>query len=301
MSTMINSTSSNKLTDTVGILGLGIMGLAIAEHLTKAGWEVVGFDPDPTQKKMAIALGVNMKPATENVVSNVGILLSSLPNQKALDQSIDAIINTENNVSVLVDLSTLELECKLSNLRRLDIAGVSFLDCPISGTGAQALTADISIYASGCVDAYNFCKPVLQDFANHIHYLDEFGNGTKMKFVANLLVAIHNIATAEAMLLGERCGLNPQDICKTIATGAGTSRIFELRAPLMAEQAFDPPTMRLDLWQKDMALISDFAKDTGASTPLFKATSSIYEAAIKRGLGQQDTAAIYAVMAQLTN
>jgi len=299
---MPNSTSASKLTDTVGILGLGIMGLAIAEHLTTHGWKVVGFDPNPLQQTKASAAGVGLKDQATDVASEANIILSSLPTQQALDQTIDAIINCpKNRVSILADLSTLKLECKLKNLERLNNAGVTFLDCPISGTGAQAQTADISIYASGCSDTYHFCKPLLQDFAHHLHYLGKFGNGTKMKLVANLLVAIHNVATAEAMLLGKGCGLDPQEICETISTGAGSSKIFELRAPLMAEQEFDPPTMRLDLWQKDMELISDFISESGVSTPLFNATSSIYEAANQQGLGQQDTAAIYTVMDKLTD
>jgi L-threonate 2-dehydrogenase len=299
---MINSTSASKLNNTIGIFGLGIMGLAIAEHLIAHGWTVVGYDPDPLQQKKASTSGVRLKSQAIDVVSEADIILSSLPNQQALDQSIDAIVNSEKSqVSILADLSTLKLECKLSNIDRLKRAGVTFLDCPISGTGAQAQTADISIYASGCSTTYDFCKPLLQDFANHLHYLGKFGNGTKMKFVANLLVAIHNVATAEAMLLGKGCGLDPQEICDTIATGAGSSKIFELRAPLMVEQEFDPPTMRLDLWKKDMELISDFIKESGVSTPLFKATSSIYDAANEHGLGKQDTAAIYTIMDQLSD
>jgi len=299
---MINSTSASKLNNTIGIFGLGIMGLAIAEHLIAHGWTVVGYDPDPLQQKKASTSGVRLKSQAIDVVSEADIILSSLPNQQALDQSIDAIVNSEKSqVSILADLSTLKLECKLSNIDRLKRAGVTFLDCPIIGTGAQAQTADISIYASGCSTTYDFCKPLLQDFANHLHYLGKFGNGTKMKFVANLLVAIHNVATAEAMLLGKGCGLDPQEICDTIATGAGSSKIFELRAPLMVEQEFDPPTMRLDLWKKDMELISDFIKESGVSTPLFKATSSIYDAANEHGLGKQDTAAIYTIMDQLSD
>ena len=284
----------------IGIIGLGIMGSAIANQLTTLGWQVAGFDPDPIQQKIAGDMGVSIKSHPKDVVCNAEIILSSLPNQQALNDSIDAIIDTKNNnLKVLADLSTLELECKLSSRKRLLGAGVSFLDCPISGTGAQAKTGDLSVYASGCEEAYGYCLPLFRDFTSSVRYLGECGNGTKMKFVANLLVAIHNVASAEAMLLGERCGLDPQDVCETIAMGAGSSKIFELRAPLMASRKFEPPTMRLDLWQKDMALISEFVARSGAVAPLFTATSPLYDAAIKNQLGAQDTAAIYSVLAQL--
>ena len=283
----------------IGIMGLGIMGSAIANQLTTLGWQVAGFDPDPIQQKIAADMGVSIKPHPKDVVCNAEIILSSLPNQQALNDSIDVILDTKNsNLKVLADLSTLELEGKLSSRDRLLGAGISFLDSPISGTGAQATTGDLSIYSSGCEEAYQYCLPLFRDFTSSVCYLGECGNGTKMKFVANLLVAIHNVASAEAMLLGERCGLDPQDICDAIPMGAGSSRIFELRAPLMASQKFEPPTMRLDLWQKDMALISEFVATSGAVAPLFTATSPFYEAAIKNQLGAQDTAAIYSVLAQ---
>ena len=288
-------------TPVIGILGLGIMGSAIANLLAKAGLDLVGFDPDPIQQELAKDMGVSMRPGAEAVVRDAEILLLSLPSHHALNDTVDAVVRANTSIRALVDLSTLELEHKLTNLTRLNTIGVPFLDCPISGTGEQAKTGDVSVYASGCEEAYQHCRPLLQLFASSLHYLGEFGNGTKMKLVANLLVAIHNIATAEAMLLGERCGLDPLDICKTIADGAGSSRIFELRSPLMAKQGFEPPTMRLDLWQKDMSLISKLVSESGTVAPLFDTTVPLYEAAITSQLGQQDTAAIYTVLAQLAD
>lgn len=285
-------------TTCIGILGMGIMGSAIANQLTNAGWQLVGYDPNPNQQEIASELGVDVRTSAAEVVQDAEIILSSLPSDQALDESVNVLVNTPgNSVRYVVELSTLTLECKSANLKKLTALGIDFLDCPISGTGAQAQRGDASIYVSGSETAYAFCQPVFEDFACSRHYLGAFGNGTKMKFVANLLVAIHNVATAEAMLMGERCGLDPDVISKTIAAGAGTSRIFELRSPLMANQAFLPATMRLDLWQKDMALIAEFAAQMGATTPLFSTTSALYEEANDRGLGQQDTAAVYSVLA----
>ena len=115
----------------------------------------------------------------------------------------------------------------------------------------------------------------------------------KMKFVANLLVAVHNVATAEALSLAVQCGLDPQQVYDVISSGAGTSRIFELRGPMMVDEAYEPATMKLDVWQKDMALIKDFAQQANANTPLFDTTAPLYELAIKLGLGEQDTAAVH--------
>ena len=107
------------------------------------------------------------------------------------------------------------------------------LDCPLSGTGAQARTKDLVVYASGDAQAIQGLMPVFADFSRQAHDLGAFGNGMKMKFVANLLVAIHNVASAEAMVLGMKAGLDPAQIFKLIQSGAGNSRVFELRAPMM--------------------------------------------------------------------
>jgi L-threonate 2-dehydrogenase len=140
---------------------------------------------------------------------------------------------------------------------------------------------------------------VFARFARASHYLGAFGNGSRMKFVANLLVAIHNVASAEAMVLGIKAGLDPEAVVKVIADGAGTSRVFELRAPMMARGDYQPPSMKIDLWQKDMAVIGDFARSLGVATPLFAASAPIYNAAIGQGLGGDDTAAVCAVLEQM--
>ena len=294
-----SETAANERFKCVGVLGLGIMGSAIARNLIDAGRSVVGYDPDEAQRTKAVAIGVDLQDNAADVAAKSDLILLSLPDSEALNESVAAITDRSKSQfsgHILIELSTLDLQCKLSNRDRLAEAGISFLDCPISGTGAQAVTGDIAVYASGDSYTHEQCLPVFQDFARSVHYLGEFGQGTKMKFVANLLVAIHNVATAEALVFGTRCGLDADMLCEVIEAGAGSSRVFELRSSLMASGVYDPPTMKLDVWQKDMALIADFAADIGTPTPLFSATSSLYSAAVKKGLGQKDTAAVCVVL-----
>jgi 3-hydroxyisobutyrate dehydrogenase-like beta-hydroxyacid dehydrogenase len=117
-----------------------------------------------------------------------------------------------------------------------------------------------------------------------------------MKYVANLLVAIHNVASAEAMVLGRKAGLDPQTIFDMVTTGAGNSRVFELRAPMMVKHRYDDATMKISIWQKDMAVIGEFARTLRCPTPLFDATIPIYDNALKAGHGEEDTAAVCAVL-----
>jgi 3-hydroxyisobutyrate dehydrogenase-like beta-hydroxyacid dehydrogenase len=166
----------------------------------------------------------------------------------------------------------------------------------VSGTGSQARTKDIIIYASGDPEAIRRVRPLFADISRATHDLGAFGNGSRMKYVANLLVAINNVASAEAMVLGMKAGLDPQVVHDMVTAGAGNSRVFELRAPMMVKGRYDDATMKLAIWQKDMAVIGDFAKKLGCPVPLFAATRPVYAAAIASGHGMHDTAAVCAVL-----
>ena len=302
MTIELSRTNGDDLSGPIGILGLGIMGSAIARNLVNSGRSVIGYDPDGTRRTEAIQIGVDMQKDSADVAAKCELLLLSLPDSAALDDSGVKILRRSKSQltsRILVELSTLDLECKLQNRERLARAGIVMLDCPISGTGAQAQTRDIAIYASGDKASFEHCLPVFKDISRSVHYVGEFGKGTKLKFVANLLIAIHNVATAEALVFGTNCGLDPDMICDVIKAGAGNSRIFELRSSLMASGVYDPPMMKLEVWQKDMALIAKFAEGIGAPTPLFSATAPLYATALENGLGQQDTAAVCTVLQEM--
>ena len=177
------------------------------------------------------------------------------------------------------------------------MGGHTMLDCPVSGTGSQAATGDLVIYASGDTKAIARLKPMFAGYSRKTYDVGTFGNGSKMKYVANLLVAINNVATAEAMVLGMKAGLDPQVIFEMIQNGAGNSRVFELRAPMMVKNDYaSDVTMKCSIWQKDMDVIGGYAKKLRVSTPLFSATRPVYHAAIKAGHGEEDTAAVCAVL-----
>ena len=279
-----------------GIIGVGIMGSAIARNLIAAGLPVIGFDVAPERQNELAAMGGTAARTAAEVASSADIILTSLPSIAALDETAAAIRGTAKRGTVVAELSTLPIEVKQRSHDTLAASGITLLDCPLSGTGAQAVTRDLVVFASGERQAVERCAPIFGGFARLTHYLGGFGNGSKMKFVANLLVAIHNVATAEAMVLGLKAGLAAEDIVKVVASGAGNSRVFELRAPLMAKGAYLPATMKIDIWQKDMAVIGDFAKHLGVALPTFAATVPIYNAAIGLGRGGEDTAAVCAVL-----
>jgi putative dehydrogenase len=272
------------------------MGGAMARNLVAAGWRVLGVDTDQQRCAELTQSGVTICPDAATLARDVPVVLLSLPSPYAALATAEAIAGSGAERRIVIDASTLALKDKLAIEAVLGKAGHAALDCPISGTGSQAITKDLVIYASGDSQSIAAVRPLFADFTRAVHDVGAFGNGSRMKFVANLLVAIHNVASAEAMVLGVKAGLDPRQVVDLVTSGAGTSRVFELRAPMMAERNYQPATMKVGIWQKDMAIISQFATELGCPTPLLSATMPIYASAMATGHAADDTAAAYAVL-----
>jgi 3-hydroxyisobutyrate dehydrogenase-like beta-hydroxyacid dehydrogenase len=283
----------------VGVVGLGIMGGAFAQNLHAAGWRVIGYDIDAARRRALARAGIEIAPDVKALAAAVPTIITSLPKSSALAATVAAVAAARLPPRVLVEASTFTLDDKIAAERALRKAGHVMLDCPVSGTGAQARTKDIVVYASGDRAAIRRLKPLFAGFSRAAHDLGAFGNGSRMKYVANLLVAIHNVASAEAMTLGLKAGLDPQTIFEMVTTGAGNSRVFELRAPMMVKDRYEPATMKGSVWQKDMAVIGAFARGIGVPTPLFDATVPVYRRALRTGHAEHDTAAVCAVLEKM--
>ena len=281
---------------TVGIVGLGIMGGAIARNLVDRGWHVIGFDIDAARRDELARAGVKIAGNAVQVARDAPIVMTSLPSPAAVDQVAREIANSGHSRRIVVELSTLSLADKLRFEATLSKAGHIALDCPLSGTGAQAKKRDLVVYASGDSEAIAQCGGLFSDFAKQSADLGRFGNGSRMKFIANHLVAINNVAAAEAMILAQRAGLDPRMVVDMVGPGAGGSRMFQLRAPMMVEGVYEPATMKVSIWKKDMAIIAEFAEDVGCETPLFTLTQPVYSEAMAMGLGDQDTASVFEVL-----
>ena len=281
---------------TVGIVGLGIMGSAIARNLLERGWRVIGFDIDTARTAELAQANITIAADVGQLARDAPIIMTSLPSPAAVVEVANAIADAGLPQRIVLELSTLTIADKLRFEKVLQEAGHIALDCPLSGTGAQARIRDLVVYASGDSDAIARCKDLFADFAKQSADLGAFGNGSRMKFIANHLVAIHNVATAEAMVLAERAGLDPKTVVDMISPGGGTSRMFQLRAPIMAERVYEPATMKVATWKKDMAIIAAFAADVGCATPMFTLTQPVYAQAMAMGLGDQDTAAVFEVL-----
>lgn len=283
----------------IGIIGLGIMGGAFARNLAAGGWKVIGYDVDAARRAEAKAAGVRIAASAEALAKAAKDIITSLPTPRAVLSTARLIAKAKAAKRTIVEASTLTLDDKAAFKDILSKAGHVVLDCPMSGTGAQAAVKDLVVYASGDAAAIRRLEPMFMGFARKVHNLGAYGNGSKMKFIANHLVAIHNVATAEAMVLAMKAGLDPHQTVQVIGSGAGTSRIFELRAPMMADNTYLPATMRSTTWKKDLTVIGDFASDLGCPTPLFGLATMLHEATLAAGHGADDSAAVCATLERM--
>ena len=277
----------------IGVIGLGTMGSAMAASLAKAGCRVHGYDIVAARRAALKKAGGTPQASISRVARAAEVLITSLPSAGAL-HAVAAELGAKGRV--VMETSTLPIDEKERARVTLAKKGVVLLDCPLSGTGAQARAKDLVVYASGDKRAYARAEPFMPGFSRAHHYLGAFGNGSKMKFVANLMVAIHNVSAAEAFVLGMKAGLAPETIYKVQAESAGTSRMFQVRGPMMVAGEYREATMKNELWQKDMKIIGEFAASLGVPTPLFNASAALYNAAMAQGYAKEDTAAVCAVL-----
>jgi putative dehydrogenase len=284
---------------TVGVVGLGNMGGAFARHLAAAGWRVLGFDIDKARKRAATRAGVEVVPDVATLAATAPTIILSLPNVAALEATVAALSKSKLPARTVVETSTFAIEDKARAGEALRKAGHVLLDCPVSGTGAQAAVKDIVIYASGEKKKIAALKPLFAAFSRAAYDVGAFGNGSRMKYIANLLVTIHNVSTAEAMVLGIKAGLDPKMIYDLITAGVGSSRVFEVRGPMMVRDRYENASMSIKLYQKDISVIDAFAQGLDVPTPLFTAALPVYAKALEMGLGDSDTAAVCAALEKM--
>ena len=297
MSTHEERTQSGR----AGVIGLGIMGSAFARHLAAAGVRTSGYDLVSANVDKLSAQGGHGCSSARAVAEEADIVITSLPNSAALENALfgEHGLVAAGRSLLVVETSTLSLEDKERARARLASAGIGMLDAPISGTGPQALAKDITVFASGDRVEFDRARNILAQFARSVRYVGPFGAGSKLKFIANLLVAIHIAAAAEAIVLGEKAGLDPSFLVEVLADSAATSRMLEVRGPSMATGNFAMPMMKVDVFQKDLDIIASFAKQSKCPLPLFSASVPLFTAVAAQGMGLQDTAAVVAVLRQL--
>lgn len=276
----------------IGMVGTGVMGLAMAGHLLGAGYEVHGYDLVPARLDELAQMGGIPEPSTALMAERTDILLLSLPSVAALDAAAADLARGAHDGLLAIEMGTLPLEAKQRARATLAEAGVELMDVPVSGTGLQAADASLVIFASGSPAAMERAAPILSVIGRSTHYLGDFGNGSIMKYIANLLVAVHTLSSAEAHALGIAAGMDPALVQRVMSDGVGASKMFDIRGPMMVADVYEPPSARLSIILKDTRIIKEFARSLGAPTPLLDAAIPVYEQSEAAGLGDLDAAAL---------
>lgn len=287
---------------TVGVIGLGNMGGAIAANLLDAGFDVIGIDIDPPRVDAFTARGGHVATSPADVTERADIVIISLPNVAALEQVLHGpggLVAEGRSGVVCVETSTFPLPAKVAAAAALAEKGIPLLDCTVSGTGSQARDRDIVLYTSGPAELLERCRPIFDAVSKAAPRVGEFGAGSIMKFVSNLLVAIHTVAAAEALTLAAKAGLDTSTALALISAGAGNSRMLEVRGPLMVAGDYDVDSATVDTLTKDSSIILDFAAERDCPTPLLSIASTLLTAAAAQGHHDLDPAVVREVLGGL--
>ncbi len=288
---------------TVGVIGLGNMGLPMAGHLLAAGFGVRGYDVRPEAVNALARAGGVPTASPAEAAGGAATVITSLPSVAALADVVGGehgLVGAAPDGLVLIETSTLPLTAKTAAAQALARTGAVVLDCPLSGTASQMRARDIAVYTSGDPAAIERSGDVLAAFSRVQHHVGAFGNGMRMKLVANHLVAVHHTAAAEALLLARRSGLDPGLALRALSDGAGNSRMLEIRGPMMIDGDFSSANIALEVFQKDIDLISDLARSVRCPLPLFSAAAQLHLAAMAQGRLDEDPACVFAVLEGMT-
>ena len=282
----------------MGVIGLGIMGGAMAEVLLEAGYQVSGFDPKPAALRRLKKAGGMALSSAAAVAEQADVVIVSLATARALAVVVAELAAARpKRKPIIIETSTLPIADKDAAAAALANAGMRTLDCPISGTAVRLKQGAWTIFVSGDAATARKAKDIFAEFTSNAPYVGAFGNGMRMKFIANHMVAIHNVAVAESLTFARKMGLDAQQVWDLFATSPVIGNgVFKLRGKFMVDRNYLPATMKVEVWQKDMQVIGDMAKAVNCPTPLFSACGPIFNAAMAQGLSQHDTASVCEVL-----
>ena len=292
------------MTETIGFIGLGVLGSAMAGNLVKDGFTVVGFDTVAEKMTALEGEGGQSGASPRDVADKSDVMILCLPTADALRE----VVGGEGGLcdggcagQLVLETSTFAISDKEQARDTLAATGKILLDCPVSGNRILALKKQLTAFGSGDRAAYDAVEHVIQGFADRVFFVGAFGCGMKMKFCANILNLVHNSVAAEAMVLGMKAGLDPELIHRVISGSGSSSSMFEVRGALMVAEDYDKEGMNFSIPLKDSRLISAHAADHFCPIPIYQAALQPYYAAVAQGHQDEDASAVCAAMELAAN
>ena len=283
----------------VGLVGLGLLGSAVAGRLRAAGRDVLGHDVVAERQRALEVMGGRAEASAAAVAETADPICVVLPSLAAVEEVVlgpRGLAATARGRTV-VQMSTISPALTERLARECTARGVGFLDCPISGTSGMVARGDGIIFVGGDRALYERWRPLLETVLPRAVHVGAAGQAMVLKLVANLLVAVHSAAAAEALSMVERAGLDVSQALDLLRSSAATSRMLEVRGPLIAKRDF-PAQMKLDLFMKDLHLIQEAAETLGAPVPLTDVAERLYAAAQAAGHGSEDLAVVVTALAR---
>jgi 3-hydroxyisobutyrate dehydrogenase-like beta-hydroxyacid dehydrogenase len=279
---------------TVGLVGLGLLGHAVASRLLKAGHAVVGFDVLQARVDALTALGGEAAQSPAAVAQSTEAVCTILPSLAAAETAVlgsDGIVSGARPGLTLIQMSTISPTLTERLAREVTAKGLGFLDCPVSGTSAMVERGDGIFFVGGERALYERWRPVLESVLPRAVLVGRVGQAMTLKLVANLLVALHSAAAAEALTLARKAGLDLDVVLEVLNSSAATSSMLKIRGPMIVRGEF-PAQMKLDLFMKDLHLMQEAAEAVGAPLPFTDLAERLYAAVQAAGHGSEDLAVV---------
>lgn len=285
----------NKQIRRVGVVGLGAMGMGIAQSLLRGGFEVHACDARPEAVKQLAEAGAHAADSPAAMAKVVDALMIVVVNAQQTEQ----VLFGENGAaaqlapgSVVIACATVSPEFAETLGGRLQQMGLQFIDAPISGGAAKAAAGQMSVMASGAPDAFACCEDLFKAIASRLYCLgDKPGQGSKVKMINQLLAGVHIAAAAEAVALGLRAGCEPNALYEVISNSAGSSWMFQNRVPHILNGDYRPLSA-VNIFVKDLGIVLDYAKKSVFPLPLSAAAHQMFMQASAAGYGGEDDSAV---------
>jgi 3-hydroxyisobutyrate dehydrogenase-like beta-hydroxyacid dehydrogenase len=278
----------------VGFIGLGLLGHALSSRLIAAGHRVVGCDLVPERVAAIVALGGEAAGSVADVAARAPVICVVLPTLASVEEAIvgaDGIVSHARPGTTVIQMSTISPALTERLADQVAARNLAFLDCPVSGTSAMVARGNGIIIGGGDPVAFERVRPILEAMLPRAIHVGRAGHAMLLKLVANLLVGVHSLAAAEALTMARRAGLDLDRALEVLTAGAATSRMLEVRGPMIASEEF-PAQMKLDLFMKDLHLIQDAARALASPVPLTDVAERLYAEVFRQGHGAEDLAVV---------
>jgi len=285
----------------IAVVGVGLLGSAVASRLLAAGFTVTGYDTRPDQLAGLGPRGLEAASSLKDAASGAEAVFTILPSPDSVESVVlgaGGLLGLVPRTATLIQMSTISPTQTRRLAEGAAAAGIRFLDAPMSGTSAMVERGDCTIFAGGDPALVEACRPIFAAIGKRTIHVGPAGSASLAKLAANLLVALNTAALAEALVLGAKGGLAPQVLLDILKDSAGGSRMVDVRGPLMVEHRFEPQ-MKLDLFLKDFRLMLDEGQRLGVPLPLTSLTQQLCTATAAAGRGGEDLAVLITTLEKM--